>query len=608
MMASLDVNDRISTCFRNIQGSTVTFGSGARVLDVSLDSDHSSIELTDLPSNAQADQVVDILKGFGINTFKISLMATSPPGFGSTAIVKFADSNSAKLAVEKLNELDGEDRRGELSAKAIKTSSRFGKRLQLSTVRISWYRAARSAQIQYRDEDDAISAILEIRKQPLVSGRSLQCHDPRFDRRNYLWSFHIHNLDINTSPQDIYRLLADCERPHAVNILEPTHTLSDERSGETVKEILQNQGTLEYFKCHPCVAGSNSIRATASFTNRETAIRTEEVLNGSKVEALGNIKLSVKHQLSVKYNIPHSMGEALKNPLEQIQETRPFRLVRLGIYPMTHFWTIRLFGDEGREGFLIEAKDAMEKLLSGDVLMKGDQALWDSWLASPEGKTYLKKISTEQKLRIRVDYHNSDLRVFGSTLEIRSRLEEMLAQKFTSENSKPENRTILLDRTLLSNYLLGGQAALLARFGSAVSSLNISRKSITLRGTTQDLEDAHSILRAHEESHPAELNILVDNCTVCHCPAEDALTTSCGHVYCRSCFSNAADDGGHRSFFACLGAEGECKQLFTLREMKNLLPFAKFEQTLQSSFDNYLRTHPTDFRNCLTPDCQVGAP
>jgi hypothetical protein len=236
MMASLDVND--TTCFRDIQGSTVTFGSGARVLDVGLDSDHSSIKLTDLPSNAQADQVVDILKGFGINASKISLMAASPPGSGSTAMVRFADPNSAKLAVQKLDGLEAEGTKGELSAKVIKSSSRFGKRLQLSTVRISWCRAARSAQIQYRDEDDAISAILEILKQPFVSGRSLQCRDPRFNRRTHLWSFHIRNLDIDTTPQDIYRILADCERPHAINILEPTHTLSDDRSSEIVKEIL----------------------------------------------------------------------------------------------------------------------------------------------------------------------------------------------------------------------------------------------------------------------------------------------------------------------------------------------------------------------------------
>ena len=237
--------------------------------------------------------------------------------------------------------------------------------------------------------------------------------------------------------------------------------------------------------------------------------------------------------------------------------------------------------------------------------MKGGQALWDPWLSLPEGKAYLKRISSDQKLHIRIDYYNSNLIVFGSTPETRSKVEEGLAQKIRSETQKPKNHTILLDKNLLSNYLLGGRAALLARFGGAVSSLNISAKSFTLYGQTQDLEDAHSILRAQEESNATQLKIPVDNCVVCHCPAENTLKTSCGHMHCRNCFSNAADDGGHRSFFACLGAGGECK-LFTLREMKDLLSLAKFEQTLQSSFDSYLRTHPTDFRNCVTPGCQVG--
>lgn len=84
----------------------------------------------------------------------------------------------------------------------------------------------------------------------------------------------------------------------------PPQHLSDENSTDFVKNRLGKVGGVEFFKCRPVQSGSNKIRATASFKDRDTATEAAEELNATTRNLLGNTKLSVERLITLKYNVP----------------------------------------------------------------------------------------------------------------------------------------------------------------------------------------------------------------------------------------------------------------------------------------------------------------
>ena len=125
-----------------------------------LPSDYSTLQLNDLPSNAQSAAVADILavgisftsmakpapnssdvvqQGFGFVVPLTSIQIKPSKPAGSLATVKFDDPGTAKLLVEKINGINrGENGNGELSVRVVESAAKFGSRLQLSSVSCTW--------------------------------------------------------------------------------------------------------------------------------------------------------------------------------------------------------------------------------------------------------------------------------------------------------------------------------------------------------------------------------------------------------------------------------------------------------------------------------------
>jgi hypothetical protein len=74
-------------------------------------------------------------------------------------------------------------------------------------------------------------------------------------------------------------------------------------------------------------------------------------------------------------------------------------------------------------------------------------------------------------------------------------------------------------------------------------------------------------------------------------------------MYCRQCFINAAETAPEKLPFKCLGEQNSCTHLFSMTELKSLLPLLEFEKLLQGSFTQYIRENPKEFQYCPTPDC-----
>ncbi len=91
-------------------------------------------------------------------------------------------------------------------------------------------------------------------------------------------------------------------------------------------------------------------------------------------------------------------------------------------------------------------------------------------------------------------------------------------------------------------------------------------------------------------------------CSVDWQPAQDPITTSCGHIYCSPCLHQQAASTT-RFPLRCLGATGECNRPLPIDELEQHLSEQDFKHLLWASLQQYLRNHPGDYHYCPTPSC-----
>jgi hypothetical protein len=103
----------------------------------------------------------------------------------------------------------------------------------------------------------------------------------------------------------------------------------------------------------------------------------------------------------------------------------------------------------------------------------------------------------------------------------------------------------------------------------------------------QLLQEIQPCSTGHNAEHPRTTNAAEGDCAVCLCEADQALTLSCGHVYCTICFVNMclveASMFGDFSI-KCVADKGNCKKAIPLLEIQHLLLSEIFENVLEASF------------------------
>lgn len=493
---------------------------------------------------------------------------------------------------------------------SISRDGTTGSRLQLSTVNCTWFQPSRVAWLTYDNEVKAENANDRLQENE-IRDRAPDCliqedQDCYSRRRDRYYSLQVRNLHGQTTEQDLRLTLTDDLSPVNITLSEPPHDYSDSEAAEIVRGLLQGKGKLESFQ-HYSVPGSNKMRATATFVDRNTAAEAIRTLHNTKIEVLGKTKIFVNHVISIKYNVSTSIAAALKAELDKLAEDiwRNGH-IHLKVYPQTDpsksFTAARLFGESLRD--VTGAKTRFEKLLAGDVVMKGQAPLWDSFLLKSKALAYLNELGSPHKIYIYRDARKSQLLMYGGSVSSKYQVQQALINKLEIINQL--EHTIILTPQLLKEAMQGGMRRLKARFGEAAT-LNVARnpKTITITGSEEDFHQAQAILvdSSHTPASPSPAQ-LTEDCVVCWTEATDTLHTTCGHIYCTECFANQASSATECDIpLRCFGAEGTCKHIFSLDELKAMLSFSAFETLLQTSFDVYIRTHPKDFQYCPTPDC-----
>jgi hypothetical protein len=598
-----------------VNGARVNYSAGAEVVSVKLVSDFSSVQITGVAAVAQASFVRKLLSDLGHPIEESQVILKHLGQAGLVAEVRAENPSFAKDVTRRW-EKQKTERNKEISIKPMTAASgngATGNRLQLSTVACTWYQASRIAWLSYDDEDNADEAMERLEENKIrdrVPDCSVQDHYRRY--RDTSYTLQVCNLHGQTTDGDIRGLLRGRLRPNNITLSDPTHDYSDSEAAEIVRGVLQSKGELESFH-HQSIPGSNKVKATATFVDRDNAAEAVSVLHNTYVDALGKTKIFINHVVSVKYNVPTSISDALKVELDKlIKEVWRSGHVHLKVYAQTDssksFTAIRLFGENLKS--VSGAKAELEKLLAGVVVMSGEAPLWDPYFLKSTALADLNEFRKIHKVSVYRDARKSQLLMFGSSLNARNEVQQALVEKV--EALRRLQHAIILSPQLLKEAMQGGMRRLKARFGEAVIlNIALNPKTITFTGSEEEFHQAQALL---VDSCPDTGNVssaqLTEDCVVCWTEATGSLHTKCGHIYCKDCFSNQASSADERDIpLHCFGSEGKCENIFSTDELKEMLSFTDFENLLQHSFNMHIRTRPKDFQYCPTPDCpQVYRP
>jgi hypothetical protein len=283
---------------------------------VKLLSDSSSIQLQDLPTNAQPDAVIELLSSFGFTVLESAINIKPMARSGSQAVVKFDDPDSAKLVVRKFHETFGDDG-GELSVKVIQRVAKFGSRLTLNSVSCSWLRPARMARLFYEEFDEAVAAKKILESKPGILGRKFTIVGPV--PGELVPNLHLTGLHPATEKTHFEDILDPDLRPVAFVMRKPISVLSDEETAEIIEDLLRDVGPLEYFGIRGPSSYTKRIRATATFIDRDSALRAVDRLNDTKVRQFGGSRILVSRRISIKYFVSSQIARAIQTQLDSIK-------------------------------------------------------------------------------------------------------------------------------------------------------------------------------------------------------------------------------------------------------------------------------------------------
>ncbi|KAF5651177.1 hypothetical protein F25303_4171 [Fusarium sp. NRRL 25303] len=289
------------------------------------------------------------------------------------------------------------------------------------------------------------------------------------------------------------------------------------------------------------------VKAQARFIEESEALDAVSQLNETWLPFNSSGKLYIQHLHLVKFRVSSRVYGVVENSIETLRKEWERQFVSFSSVLERGHRVLKLESQD-REHF-IQAKEVLIQIINGTTMTLYGKNLWSPDFKADRG-AYRRLQEIEQDLGVVIirDIKSSKFRVFG-----------------------PEDK-----------------------FVPACETLDQLLQELQPRSKGQNSEPSRTERTAEGD------------CSVCFCEADQALATSCGHVYCTICFVNMclveASTIGDFSI-KCIGDEGNCKKSIPLYEIQNLLPSEIFESVLEASFMSFMRRHQDQLRYCPTPEC-----
>jgi hypothetical protein len=603
-------------CTRELCGALVYFNELGHVSKVSLPNDFSIVCITGFTSVTTSRVVCDLLEslGFAISVDSVRIQARSTPS-DTKAIVRVENPLFAKELDVKLKSISS-------PLHATPTSGNM-QRVDYRKVYISWHKSTRNAFLEFGKHEIADSVAAKFNTNvytclglpvkasaiTMTSGRNRAVYlrsGP--SQKSLAWTLCLSGLPSKATARDVNAAFArPSDRPQHVELTPASHTASEAEVSVHVRSRLGEHGALESFRLAPESKGKR-VKATAWFQDESDA-QLACSLNNKRLDILGGGKLTVTRIKSFKIKVSTAIYLALKSRIDQQSCMWKEQHLVFNIYPdpSRRFVTLKLEGEVAKD--VATARKTLDNVLDGEVLSNGQNDVWDSALCS-NGVAYRRLKAAQEALGVIIvrDKTKRQLRYYGPAKmyqQCTCGVIDML--KETSIVSQD----IHLNPVQFSRLVRGGYKRIEESLEKHVTVFDVVSKKITISGTQEHYNVALAITNGDDVTGApslAESQMLpVGDCPICFCEAENAIQTSCKHTYCQECFEECCKTAASTSTkdfqVKCQGDGGTCAMVFSLLEMKELLPTAAFDLMLKSSFEEYVHRNPQDIRYCPTPDC-----
>ncbi|KAI1407147.1 hypothetical protein F5Y13DRAFT_195690 [Hypoxylon sp. FL1857] len=602
---------------RTISGALVHFEAGANVRKVSLATDFSAIQITQLPPDSERDAILTLLRSHSLNPpIEAEIRITRQSNLCS-ALVKVEDPEFAKLACKKLGPQIAS--RLTQGSQPVATpvdppisSDSNTLRVECRKVYISWHKPYRTAWLNFGNSDIAQRVNKKFKDGTYkILNQSVQCGNPirGAGRRNPVaWTVCLTEVPASVRESDISRSIGQqCDRPRNIELGNPTYEADPAVCLAQVKSLFTLIGPLEWRESAPDITGKR-IKASARFLNEEDAMEAAQTLNKSALPFNASAKLTVQLVHAAKFKVSDTIYESVKSLI--MANIKNWKASHLYFTPYENTnppkW-YRVLKVEGEDaGEVAKAKNTITNILSGIIAKDGSSILWHPALRG-HGLLSERLNLLEQKLGIVIirNKAKAHLRLYGLATKC-AEAQAAIARLLKDEQS--EYFSIDLDPEGFTWVLRGGLMKIQDEIGSKKVYFDITStpKRIIIVGTARDYDAVASLVRSKEAIQKTTAISKKEDCSVCWNEAENPIRTQCGHVYCLDCFENlctSATTQNTASQICCVGESGTCTKALSLPELQEHLSSAAFEGLLEQFFASYIRLNPHILKHCPSTDC-----
>ena len=604
---------------REIFGTLVQFGDGAKVLKVSLPSDFSAVHLTLLPIGSSPQSVAEILALLGF-TVPVECVRMSPQKDTAThdsATIRVEDRLFAKRLCAKLDSNRATSRvRPQINAVPINIPILHGssfRRVDCKKVHCSWHRPFRTVWLNFGNQDIAGKVKDRFNAGAYkVVGQQVKASGPNGGGSYYnrlAWSVMLTDVPPKATGADITRDIPAAIRPRHVELGKASYEMDMDTANAMIKSKLEQIGSLEWWE-DATESGGRRAKARARFLEEEDARKAVESLHETLLPFNRNGKLSVQLVHSAKVKVWERIYEAVQLQIgteRHIWEAQ--HLVFIPYEPVRGYRLLRLEG--GNSTDVARAKNTLEKILAGEVAMHENKNLWiSSFGVNGDALRRLKTIEQSLGILIVRNKRQSRLDLYGPPEKCKE------AQTLLADLAKEilsTGHVIDLDQQRFFWACDGGFKKISAALGDGVVAFDIisTPKRILVNGSDEDYKLALSMINDQKETDEVEEEEEVmteSDCAICWTEAENPVRTHCEHTYCADCFERFSFSGAtltstEESPIRCEGDSSKCKTVIPLSSLQDHLSSTTFEDLLEASFTSYIRRHPQTFRSCPTPNC-----
>lgn len=481
------------------------------------------------------------------------------------------------------------------------------RRIDSKKVYCSWHKPTKTAWLNFGNGGVAAKVGLKFSAGTYkILDQSVQCEGPTRgagSRNPLAWTLKLSNVPKLAKKEDVIRAIPVAMAPSHVELSGASYEVDLPKANSLIESLLLQVGPLERWEGSLEVPGKR-FKAKAWFMNDADALQAVKLFHNEPLSFNKNGKLTVQLVHTARFKILARIYDAVEQELSDHKKTWASQHVLCTAYPPTQgLQVLKIEGENG--GDVARAKAALERIISGEVMMKDGKPIWAPSFAT-NGYAYqrIKQLERELGVLIVRDKRKSQLRLLGPQMQ----REEAQLAVIELANAHPNSMHVIeLDVRQFSRAFKGGYRAIAEAIGTDKVVLDIAScpRRILVVGSKADLNIAREILQRGqgvlgEKTEPGSTS----DCVICWTPADNPIQTACKHLYCTGCFEDLCFAGVNSGpGIRCQGDAGNCSEILLLTELQLHLSSAALEDMLEAAFTTHVARHPSDFHYCPTPDC-----